>query len=218
MEFILFMEGNKVEGKEYWQNRPLEDQRKDWKDDADWISGYWNSRNHPHRRLIIEALEKLKPFDSVFEVGCNVGPNLDVIQNHFMGVRTGGIDLNESAVLEAQNRLPYSNISVGSTGMIPTFTGSYDIVLADAVLMYVNPEDIQPSISEMARVAKKAIVSVDWHDEESTGGVINEFHWTRNYEKLLNEQGLIVEKIKLTKEDWPSNNWEKLGYIYVATR
>ena len=72
---------------EYWENRLINDPKKDWDEEGDWIEQYWGSRFHPHRFLMIEKLRRLMPITSLLEVGCNCGPNLWVIGGMFENVR-----------------------------------------------------------------------------------------------------------------------------------
>ena len=85
------------EGPIYWKNRPDDDERKDWYDDAPWVKGYWNSQDHPHRELILDVLKNIEPFSSLLEIGSNCGPNLVRIQARYPAVLYG-MDINKSAI------------------------------------------------------------------------------------------------------------------------
>jgi len=51
----------------------------DWSNkESDWLRGYWDSINHPHRALLIDQVQKYSP-ESALEIGCNCGPNLRVL-------------------------------------------------------------------------------------------------------------------------------------------
>lgn len=209
-----------VEGAEYWEKRSPKDGRKDWNDAADWITGYWNSKNHPHRKKILKALREIA-FESVLELGCNAGPNLAVIKEKFPHVKLSGMDINQSAV---DNAHTYLNVIHGMDADIKCGNikehipfALHDIVLVDAVLMYVEPDAIKKVIKEASGLAKKAVILVEW-DGDSFLGDLKGFHWARDYQKLLEEQGLRVEKVKLTKEDWPTKIWYENGYLYIGKR
>lgn len=60
----------------------------------EWVLGYWNSRHHSHRILLLESLARFAPLESVLEVGCNCGPNLFRIAERFHDTRLIGIDIN----------------------------------------------------------------------------------------------------------------------------
>ena len=215
----MFME--EVEDLNYWKNRPLDDVRRDWYYNTDnWITDYRASVVHPHRKLTINALEELAPFESLLEGGCNCGPNLYLIKERFPGVKLAGIDVNEKAIEEAHRLLPDADIKIGDIeDKLPFEDKSFDIVLVDAVLMYVGPEKIKGVMSELDRVAKRGIILIEW-DSESLLGEVKEHHWARDYKGLLEELGFKVEKTKIPAEAWPnrSGNWAKLGYVFGAER
>lgn len=210
-----------VEDLNYWKNRPLDDVRRDWYYNTDnWITDYRASVEHPHRQLIIDALEELIPFESILEGGSNCGPNLRLIKQKFPGVKLTGIDINEDAVKEANRLLPDADIRVGNIEEnLPFEDKSFDIVLVDAVLIYIGPQKIKQVMNELNRIAKKGIVLVEW-DSNSLLGEVQEYHWTRDYKRLLEELGFKVRKIKISADMWPtrSDNWARLGYLFSGEK
>uniref|UniRef100_A0A7V3N4R6 Methyltransferase domain-containing protein n=1 Tax=candidate division CPR3 bacterium TaxID=2268181 RepID=A0A7V3N4R6_UNCC3 len=209
---------NKIsQGENYWKNRPLIDKKhSDWREkDGNWIDAYWNSRLHPHRALIMKELKELVPFHSVLEVGCNCGPNLWNIKQEYPGVRVFGIDINKYCILKAIKYLPEGNFSLGEVDKIPFPDKSFDILLTDAVLIYVGPKKIKKVIKEFIRVTKKAMIFVEWKGNSKLGEV-QYSHWARDYSALLKDFGLTCKLIKIPKEIWSSPNWAELGYIFVC--
>jgi len=204
----------------YWANRPRDDKEKDWlyEDGMDWIKGYVKSREHPHRSLILKALDSLAPFGGLFEVGCNCGPNLMLAREKFPGVKLAGIDLNAEAIEEGKKLLPDADLRVGSLLQLPWGDKSFDIGISDAAFLYVPPLEIDRALSELNRVARKAVVMVERFDE-SVAGVVAGHVWARNYPALLEKLGFRVERVKLDEESWPhSFNWQKFGYVFIAKR
>ncbi len=204
---------------EYWVKRPLNDEEKDWKgEQKNWVDGYVKSVDHPHRALIINALKKLMPFESIVEVGANCGPNLFLIRKEFPNTKVAGIDLSPEAVEVGKKFVPEADLRVGSMIKLPWEDKSFDIGLADASLMYISPDDIDVVMIELVRVTKKALLIIDRFDE-SEKGVIKNHIWTRNYPLILEKLGYKVEQIKLDEETWPGSiNWQKFGYLFIATR
>lgn len=204
---------------DYWVKRPRNDEEKDWHgDQEDWIEGYVKSIDHPHRKMITDALKKLIPFESILEVGSNCGPNLIVIKKEFPEVNLAGIDLSADAINEGKKLLPEADLRVGSLVELPWQDHSFDVVLADAALMYVPPSDIDMAMAALDRVAKKAILIVERFDE-SEKGVIKNHLWTRNYPLILEKLGYTVDKEKITEETWPGSiNWQKYGYLFIAVK
>lgn len=206
----------KPQGIEYWITRSKDDPRKDWSEnDSDWVTDYHNSSTHPHRDELVRIIGKLKP-ESLLEVGANCGPNLLRLRQEFPDLDLYGIDVSHAALLKAiENEL---RIVHGSVLDIPYMNKSFDCVLSDAMLLYVSSHDIVRAMKEMDRVARECIVLVEWNGK-TPGGTVKSFHWARNYEKLLSTFGFSVEKIKITKDIWPTSKvWIKHGYFYIGRR
>lgn len=209
----------KTEDADYWKNRPLDDKRRDWGEKGEnWIEDYKLSINHPHRQLILQALDKFGTFAGLLEVGCGVGANLKLIQDKYPETQMAGVDVNDNCIEEAKKFVPKAILKVGEATSLPFDDKSFDCILFDAVLIYINPSEISKVISEIDRVVRKFIVLCEWFDEDSTEGIIKDFHWCRNYEKILNNLGYRVERIKITEENWPSKKWVIHGNIFVGIK
>lgn len=204
----------------YWETRPRTDEEKDWKYEKqkDWIKGYIQSVDHPHRALIIEALVKLAPFESVLEVGSNCGPNLFLVHKNFPDAKLAGIDLNAEAIEEGKKLVPDADLRTGSMAELPWGDKSFDVCLSDAALLYVSPETIDHVMAELDRITKKAIVLVERFDSSPSGAVRGHV-WGRDYPVLLERLGFAVEQTKLDENTWPGSfNWQKFGYLFVGVR
>lgn len=194
----------------YWENRSLEEMKSDWGGET-----YEQSISHPHRKLILRMLDLFEPLkEGILEVGCNTGPNLLRIREKYPKIHLAGTDANKEAIEKAKELLPRRAIFIHDSSPYLFFNDkSFDVVIADAVLMYIK--DVRTTLEEMKRVARKGIILVDWwtdKDEE-----IIDYHWARNYPKILSEMGFGVTAKKLTEEDWPnSTKWQKQGYIFTA--
>lgn len=200
----------------YWKDRNPDDTQKDWKIDGSWLEGYEKSVSHPHRKLVVKSLRGM---ESILEVGSSCGPNLLALSRKHPEARLFGVDANQDAVNSAARLIPSAGVSQGDIIKgLPFKDGSFDAVLADAVLMYVNPHEILDVMSEMDRVSSKRIVVVD-RFANARLGVDTGYIWHRNYGQLLQEMGYKVRKIKLTQETWPhSRGWATHGYVWVGNR
>jgi len=209
----------KLQDTSYWINRPLDDKERDWKyNEADWITDYVASAEHPHRDLIVEALKKFPSLGGILEVGCSAGPNLIRLQTVFPENQLAGIDVNNEAIERAKANLPKPILKVGSVFEIPFGDKEFDCILLDAVLMYVGPNEIEKAINEIDRVAKRIVIMVERFNNSILGQETGHV-WGRNYLHLLSEKGFNVEMVKITKETWPeSPNWQKYGRIFIAHR
>ena len=45
-------------------------------DSQEWVKSYWDSRDHPHRSLLVKCIAEFSPVSGILEIGCNCGPNL----------------------------------------------------------------------------------------------------------------------------------------------
>ena len=211
-----------MENSLYWKNRLYDDNRFDWcTGEGNWIIEYRKSTIHPHRDLIIKELDKTGKFESVLELGCNAGPNLFRIYQtfkHYGLTRLAGIDINKDAITEAKKLVPSAEFQVRDLRKpIPYPYQSFDVVLVDAVLMYIPPKDIKKVFDDIAMIAKKAVILVEWYDD-SLYGIVKDYHWCRNYTKLLEQRGFNVKTIKLTEDLWPSKIWIQNGMLFVGTK
>ena len=183
----------------------------------DWIRGYEESVDHPHRKMILTALKALSPVKSVLELGCSVGPNLKAIHREFPDVTLSGLEPNKDAVEQAKNYVPEAVVQEGDMrDLLPL--NMFDVVLADASLMYITPEEIHDVMNRIAVTARRAVVIVERYSPSKLGEVCGGV-WGRDYETLLKERGYSVTKTPITEELWPgSPNWAKYGFIFVAVR
>jgi len=209
----------KLHDAEYWVNRPLAPDDKDWIDDQpNWVQSYVHSTYHPHRQLVVDAVREFSSVKKVLEVGCNTGSNLLRIQESFLGIKVAGIDVSEKCISLARYYLEKGIFKVANYLSIPFATKSFDVVIADATLMYVGPKNIGKAMKEIDRVSRQGVVIVDRFNK-SKAGVRNGHVWARNYQALLEDLGYEVRKSKITKEQWPNSvGWQKYGYVFVARK
>jgi len=223
--------GTKTLEKE-WATRHLR-KGNDWNntqhtdEDDEWVMSYWDSQNHSHRPFLIEKISAFYPFSSILEIGCNCGPNLYLIAKKFVDIEARGIDINPRAIekgneLFASDGISNVKLSVGKADELGQLQDkSFDIVFTDAVLIYIGPDKILRAVKEMIRIARRALIFVEWHDDSSQGKVrcsLGVYHlgcWKRDYTSLL-KQFVAEKQIYLTKIPytmWPGDDWGKFGYV-----
>lgn len=184
------------------------DQEKYWSKETE----YELSVDHPHRQLILDTLKGLEPFAGVLEVGCNVGQNLQRIQQVYPETQMAGVDINASSIVQATSNVPQAIWQIGKATELAFEDKSFDILIYDAVLMYVK--NIDKALEEARRVARKAIIILDWQTKKET---LIGHSLARNYEQILSEPGKSMQVIKITKDIWPtSEKWQKYGQFYVV--
>ena len=89
-------------------------------------------------------------------------------------------------------------------------SNSVDIILTDAVLMYIDAKDLENLLSQMLRVSKIGLILCE---QISSKGIYND-HWRHNYQKTLNRLAGIknITQNKITGDYW-SGDWIKYGYL-----
>lgn len=201
----------------FWKTRPSTDAHMDWPyTEKDWIKGYEESVKHPHRAKIIEIL-KDHEWESLLEIGCSVGPNLKLIHQAFPKARLYGIDPNKQSVERAQSFVDAA-VREGDVRNLMSENVKYDVILADASLMYVTPAEIRGVMDAIAVSAKKLVIIVDRYNQSKLGKVTGGV-WGRDYRHLLRERGFTTAVIFMTKDDWPTSpNWVKHGRYFVGLK
>jgi ubiquinone/menaquinone biosynthesis C-methylase UbiE len=226
---------------EEWATRHL-------REGEDWIKGYWESRDHPNRAFLIGKICKHFPIHSVLEIGCASGPNLYLLAKKFPEAEIRGIDINPMAVKKGNEWFMQEDISnvkleVGRAQELERFADkSFDLVLTDAVLIYVAPEEIKKVAENMLRISR-IIVMREWHIfHEWLALVINGYyclrlkteafrlkspslgffvgHWARNYRALFKELApkRMVQITKLPEGLWDDKGWQRWGAIIEVAK
>jgi len=202
----------------------------DWRDNQhsgqndDWVLSYWESQNHPHRVFLLDKIAEFSPVSSILEIGCNCGPNLQLITQRFPGAEICGIDINPVAIKEGRELFAAAGISnvqlsVAKADELKSYPDkNFDVVFSDAVLIYIGPDKIQKTIKEMLRVSRKGLILVERHcfepDKDPHGtGIRSHDLWQRDYTALL-KQYIPQERIQITRvtaDMWPDAGWQRNG-------
>ena len=177
-----------------------------------WRLNYWRSKippfddliSHPHRRYVVNAVLAHDPI-SVTEVGCGRGANLFLLGERKPDLWLSGSDVSPTAVKDARRHLQSVQLGVGSVSDLDHLPPrSIDVVLSDAVMMYVPPNEIARSIAAMRRVASRAVVISGWHGEPH----YDESSWVYDFRELGPAQ-----IAPFPPDAWNDVRWKKYGAI-----
>jgi len=146
---------------------------KEWADSHIYNKDSWKDElrdalEHPHRSVLLDKISLHAPFSHILEIGCGYGSNLYYIAQKFPKTELRGIDINPMAVKHGniffkEKGISNVQLSIGEAQNLKKFQDKYfDIILTDAVLIYISPEEITPLVREMLRVAK-VLVLTEWH-------------------------------------------------------
>lgn len=196
-------------------------QHKNWwaQRKIDWDAQYLQTWNHPHRQLIIWALQSFN-WTSLWEVGCGPGPNLVRIAKEMKGKQLGGSDINPDAIALARKTFSGGKFNVESIEDVLLSDNAVDIILSDAALIYVGPRKIQKVLKEMTRMARQGIVLCEFHGKSWWQRMwlrLKTGYYAYDYEKLLTEAGCYdIRMVKIPPSHWEGFPWQPWGYIIMA--
>ncbi len=132
--------------------------------------------------------------DNILEIGCNCGANLNYLYKQ--GYKNlSGIEINKTAIKEMKRLYPdtytNTNIHIGSiedtTKIILDKT--YDTTFSMAVLMHIHPQNIKQVFTELKRITRKYIVTI-----ENENSALSNITFIRNYKKEFKKIG--IEELK----------------------
>ena len=188
--------------------------------DNEWVIGYWESRNHPHRSFLADTISLYHP-TSVLEVGCNCGPNLYQLAKRLPQAQLVGVDINVAAVDAGNQFLLRAGITnakltaakARDLSILPS--GYYDIVFTDAVLIYVGPRDIEETVKQMLRIASKVVVVLERFREGNMRGTYRYGCWERDYPKLFAKLAPSCKMVStsITRQIWDEERWVESGLL-----
>lgn len=185
----------------------------------DWNKDYLQTWNHPHRQLIVWALQTI-PWVSLWEAGCGPGPNLVRITKSFQGKQLGGSDVNAEAIELARSTFVGGKFHVESVENMLLSDGAVDVMLSDAALIYIGPTRIKKALHEMVRIARNNIVLCEFHGTSWWQRFLFRLQTGYNaydYVQLLEAEGCYdIQIVKITKEFWDGTPWTKWGHIIMA--
>jgi len=158
------------------------------------------------------------------EIGCAAGANLVNIAKAMPGRQIGGIDVSPDAIEKAKEVTGAvfngGFFKVNSADDIMMSDNSSDVILSDAVLIYVDRTKIKKYLKEIKRVSRNHILFCEFHSESwwdrlalkwKTG--YNAYDWV----KLLEKNGFYdIYIYKLREQDWEGYPWNKYGHLILA--
>ncbi len=194
-------------------------------------AGYWQNREHPSKRFLVDRIAAYAPFASVLEAGCASGPSLYLLAKRFPRAEITGIDINAAAVEYGNRQFTREGITnvklladkADRLGRFPD--KSFDIVFTNALLIYIGPDKIERVMEDMLRLSRKALVLMECHafepGRDATGrGFSQDGNWIRDYAALLKR--LVPEKSlrisRIPEEVWPVEPWRSFGAVIEVVR
>ena len=158
----------------------------------------WHSTDGRQREHALMATELVKPFTSLYEVGCGSGPNLRLLRERYPTVRLGGSEPGETMAQWAADRLQI-HIDRVPLPELAIKHKDWDVILAMYVLAYLDEEDVILALRRMRDAAPRALILA-----EPTGGVLGSPYglasrngalpeWYHDYARLLPASGWAIQ-------------------------
>lgn len=145
------------------------------------------------RSLFILDLFKntdIKLTDSILELGCSVGRNLNFLfMNGYKNLTGIEININAKPVMKKTFPLLYKYVKIYWNSIEDTPLPQIDVIYTMAVLEHIHP-DSEWIFEEMSHQVNKYIITIE--DER----IISDRHFVRNYKNVFENLGLtqIYEK------------------------
>jgi len=162
-----------------------------------------------HRGPFWEMILNEFPSQSMLEVGCNIGANLQWIASYIPPHQVYGIDVNKKALRELRERVPDVNALWCPARELPFRDRWFDLVFSMGVLIH-QPESTLPLVmSEIVRCSKKYVLCVEYHSEETVelpyrgqSGALFKRNYLQIYQDLFPELELRKQGFLSRDEGW----------------
>lgn len=125
-----------------------------------YIPGRWA----PVAKLMIDHY-KLKPGDSVLDVGCGKGFQLVELALALPGLHVYGLDISDYAVEHAHPDVK-SKIYKGTASRLPFDTNQFDLVMSINTLHNLSNCDLDAALRELERVGENKYLCVESYGNE----------------------------------------------------
>lgn len=180
-----------------------------------------------------------KHFPEVKIAGCDISEDaIETAKQIFREIpktlsgTPAGIKYEENPIRKAQREFGEIHLStpniediefkVGSADALPFHGDSFDLVLTDAMLIYIGPDKITRVLREIRRVTYNKMMFVEFHHKsfwKRLGLRMASRYYAYDYSKLLPKYNCkYVRIMKMSKELWSGEPWETYGSIITSIR
>ena len=109
-----------------------------------------------------KILRSTSRIDSVLELGCNIGMNLDALHTLLPNAQFDAVEINDKAY-EIARQKEWATIRKESL-LSSTLNIKADLVLIAGVLIHINPDALKDAYETLYRCASKYIVLVEYYN------------------------------------------------------
>lgn len=113
--------------------------------------------------LFSSIITNLKKIDSVLELGCNVGLNLDALSLIDSNLTLSGVELNEEAAKIAANK---KVATIHQKTIVEPFDlgATYDLTFSKTVLIHINPVKLPIVYENLVRHSRKYVLICEYYN------------------------------------------------------
>jgi pseudaminic acid biosynthesis-associated methylase len=166
------------------------------------------------QRFWSRILKEYSVGQSVLEVGCNVGANLQCFCELLDPRMVYGVDINESALAKLRQTLPDVNAIWSPARHLPFRDGWFELVFTAGVLIHQPEISLANVMSEIVRCSNRYVLCLEYFAEKTTEIVYRDQEralfkrtYGRLYEQIFPELNL-VEQGKLNRDQ----GWDNVTY------
>jgi pseudaminic acid biosynthesis-associated methylase len=143
-----------------------------------WIGNFGNEYTLRNDKSLIKNKEyffknilKNIEIDSIFEIGCNSGLNLESIKNINPSIELNGLEINEYAYNIVRNKHLCNNIYNTSISELDISKNNtkYALVFTMGVLIHINPEMLTDTYKKMYEMSNKYILIGEYYSKTPQG-------------------------------------------------
>ncbi len=137
-----------------------------------WIGSFGNEyieRNShqnilkSNQHLFSKILEKTKQINSILELGCNIGLNLESLNRISKNFELAGIEINKKACEVAQKKNIAKIINSTITEKIK-IKQVFDFVFTKGVLIHINPKNLKIVYKNLFDLSSKYILLAEYYN------------------------------------------------------
>lgn len=186
--------------------RTTDDVANDWarRGGEEWLKGYGESWDRPHRHLLVECVAQFEPISSVLELGCHAGPNLRLLATRFPDATISGVDVNLASIEEARRSLgEFPNVIAKHADLRreleSTHNDAVDCIVSCFALAYIDPQAVVEVLGNAWRATSKALILMEphpWPDQTADPS-----GWRHDYPALLERAGCPTAQTEALDRD-----------------
>tara|TARA_X000000950_G_C13870828_1_gene642813 strand:+ start:319 stop:1164 length:846 start_codon:yes stop_codon:yes gene_type:complete len=190
------------------------------------------------QRQIVNVIKKYPNTNSLIDIGFGLGKDLKEIRKNYKKLNLYGVEINKKMFNELLSYFKHKKdykvklYNCTASKLDQLENDKVDILLCNAVLMFITPNDIIETLKEFCRVTKKVIILNEYNlDQDFVKSTIKEKdmlfgnknmyykggRWIYDYEKLFAElvPKANVKKYPSKKNNFVNDDWSTFGSLFV---